>query len=79
MVHATHNTLCLLMLSSKMSTLVADDDGNIIGAAVKWNPHGLGECIVQFYDGSADSCMFNELNFVYGEEAARRHLNLLEP
>jgi hypothetical protein len=59
-------------------TLVAKDDGTPIGVAVSWNPHGLGEMIVQFFDGSADSCLVSELHFVNGEEKAREYCNSKE-
>jgi hypothetical protein len=58
---------------------IADESGNIIGWASKWNPVGLGECIVQFTDGSMDSAYFRELNFPNGEEAARQLLDSREP
>jgi hypothetical protein len=59
------------------SKIVLDENGNAIGAITHWNPHGLGECIVQYYDGSADSAIFSELNLVDKEEA-RIYLNSLE-
>lgn len=55
--------------------LVGDPTGESVGIATKWNEHGLGECIVQFFDGSADSCIFTEVNWPNGEEAARKWLN----
>ena len=58
--------------------LVANVNGEVVGAAVKWNEHGLGECIVQFFDGSADSAIFQELRFVNGQEQARQYLNRKE-
>lgn len=57
---------------------VANDKGVIEGWATKWNPVGLGECIVQFLDGSADSCIFSELNFPNGADKARDLLNSRE-
>jgi hypothetical protein len=57
---------------------VLDDEGRIIGYVTHWNPHGLGECIVQYLDGSADSAIFNELN-LGNREGARDYLDGLEP
>jgi hypothetical protein len=58
---------------------ILDDNGVAIGVVTKWNPVGLGEVIVQFYDGSADSCMFNELRFQNDPEIVREFLNAREP
>lgn len=55
--------------------LVADKDGKPIGIATKWNPHGLGEVIVQYFDGSASSMLISELNFPNGKAFALRWLN----
>jgi hypothetical protein len=35
----------------------------------------LGECIVQYFDGSASSEIFSELKFMRGPEPARIYLN----
>lgn len=55
--------------------LVCNDNEEIVGIVIKWNPHGLGECIVQYFDGSADSTFFKELSFPNGEDAARKYLD----
>lgn len=55
--------------------LVANDDGEVIGVVTQWNPHGIGEAIVQFFNGSADSAIFKELNFPNGKNKARDYLN----
>jgi len=58
--------------------LVADDKGNIMGWVIQWNYHGVGEAIVQFFDGSADSALVRELNFPNGREEAYEWLNAKE-
>lgn len=58
--------------------IVVDDLAMPIGTAYKWNPVGLGECLVQFFDGSADSCVFSELVWLNGPERALEYLNSLE-
>lgn len=55
--------------------LVTDSDGIPIGIVTGWNPHGLGEAIVQYFDGSASSCLVAELNFPNGREVAYTWLN----
>ena len=59
----------------KALNLVADDRGNVIGTASHWNPIGVGEVIVHYFDGSASSEMFRELNFPNGRNNASRWLN----
>lgn len=59
--------------------LVADDEGFIIGWADKWNPHGLGEVIVWYFDGSASSEFASELNWPNGRQEAYEWLNRREP
>lgn len=59
--------------------LVADSDGFVVGVITHWNPHGIGECIVQYFDGSADSAFFSELVFPNGREEAMNWLNNREP
>jgi hypothetical protein len=63
----------------KAPNLVADSEGFVIGAAVRWNPVGVGECIVQFFDGSASSMFASELNFPNGRLEAYEWLNKREP
>jgi hypothetical protein len=58
--------------------LIYDDRRVICGCVTHWNPFGLGEAIVQFFDGSADSAIFSELQFVNGREKAREYLNSQE-
>jgi hypothetical protein len=58
-----------------LPNLVLDEENRSIGIAVKWNPVGLGECIVQYFDGSASSEIFSELKFMRGPEPARIYLN----
>lgn len=58
--------------------LVIDEEGTVVGVATKWNPHGIGECIVQYFDGSSDSAIFSELEFRHGSDKAREYLNSLE-
>lgn len=58
--------------------LVADQDGFIVGVLTHWNPHGLGEAIVQYFDGSADSAFVSELNFPNGRDKAYTWLNQRE-
>lgn len=58
--------------------LVCNDNEEIVGIVTHWNPHGLGECIVQYFDGSADSAFFKELSFPNGEQRARDYLDSLE-
>lgn len=53
--------------------LIANDDGEPIGIVTGYNPTGIGEMIVQYFDGSADSAFVKELNFFNGEDAARRY------
>jgi hypothetical protein len=60
------------------ANLVADKDGKIVGIITRWNPHGLGEAIVQYFDGSADSAFFKELIFPNGADKARQFLNRTE-
>jgi hypothetical protein len=55
--------------------LVADKDGFVVGIVTGWNPHGLGECIVQYFDGSASSMFASELNFPNGREVAYEWMN----
>lgn len=57
------------------SNLVADSEGFVVGVVIGWNPHGVGECIVQYFDGSADSAIASELNFPNGREKAYEYLN----
>jgi hypothetical protein len=65
--------------SKDAPNLVADSEGFVVGITTGWNPHGLGECIVQYFDGSADSAFFSELNFPNGREKASEWLNAREP
>lgn len=58
--------------------LVADLQGFIVGVATKWNPHGLGEVIVQYFDGSADSAFASELRFPNGRQKAYEALHSRE-
>lgn len=46
--------------------LVMDANGKHIGIVTGENMHGVGEVIVQFFDGSADSCLLRELRFPNG-------------
>jgi hypothetical protein len=59
--------------------IIADSDGNVVGVAVKWNPSGIGEIIVQYFDGSADSAYGKDLHFPNGREKAYEYLSSLEP
>lgn len=63
----------------KAVNLVADSGGFVVGVANRWNPVGVGEIIVQYFDGSADSAFASELNFPNGREEAYIYLNSLEP
>jgi hypothetical protein len=63
----------------KAPNLVADSEGFIVGIVTGWNPIGLGECIVQYFDGSADSAYATELNFPNGRKEAYGWLNQREP
>lgn len=58
--------------------LIADKNGELVGIVTKWNPCGFGECIVQYFDGSADSDFFGELIFPNGVNEARTYLDSLE-
>lgn len=58
--------------------LVADRDGFVVGIATKWNVHGVGEVIVQYFDGSASSEFASELEFPNGRTEAYDYLNRLE-
>lgn len=58
--------------------LVLNKQGSVVGIVTRWNPYGIGEAIVQFFDGSADSCIFKELNFLNGADRAREYLNKRE-
>lgn len=53
--------------------LVVNDDGEPIGIVTGYNSVGVGEMIVQFFDGSADSCLINELKFRNGKIAAYKY------
>jgi hypothetical protein len=57
---------------------VIDEYRKVVGHATKWNPVGLGECIVQFTDGSADSAIFSETTFANGPDKARAYLDRRE-
>jgi len=59
--------------------LVADREGFIVGVVTKWNNHGVGEVIVQYFDGSADSAFASELKFPNGRQKAYDWLNSREP
>lgn len=59
----------------KSPFLVADAQGFITGVATKWNPHGVGEVIVQYFDGSADSAFASELRFPNGRQKAYEALS----
>lgn len=63
---------------SKAPNLVADSEGFIVGLAIKWNPVGVGEIIVQYFDGSTDSAVARELRFPNGREVAYEWLNKRE-
>lgn len=63
---------------SNAPNLVADSEGFIVGVATKWNEHGIGEVIVQYFDGSADSAYASELKFPNGREEAYEWLNARE-
>ena len=58
--------------------LIADKEGFVIGVATKWNLHGTGEIIVQYFDGSADSAFASELQFPNGRQKAYEVLNARE-
>jgi hypothetical protein len=58
--------------------LVGDSEGFPVGAAVRWNPYGIGEVIVQYFDGSSDSVYFSELTFPNGRDEAYDYLNARE-
>lgn len=58
--------------------LVKDRMHNVVGVATKWNPCGIGECIVQYFDGSASSELFGEILWVHNSTDARLKLNSLE-
>lgn len=66
------------MSTSKRPNAVANEHGDIVGFVTHWNSVGIGECIVQYFDGSADSAYFKELNFPNGERAAREYLDSKE-
>lgn len=53
--------------------IVLNNKDEPVGIVTGFNPHGIGEMLVQFFDGSADSCMINELRFLNGEHAARMY------
>jgi hypothetical protein len=55
--------------------LVADSEGSVVGFAEKWNPDRVEEIIVQYFDGSKDSAVADELNFPNGREEAYQWLN----
>lgn len=55
--------------------LVANGAGFIVGIATKWNSFGLGEVIVQYFDGSASSELASELRFPNGRQKAYDALN----
>ena len=59
--------------------LVADSDGFIVGIVTRWNPAGIGEMIVQYFDGSADSAFAAELNFPNGRIRAYEWCDDQEP
>lgn len=59
--------------------LVADDEGNHVGVVTHWNPHGVGEAIIQYFDGSATSEIIDEINFPNGREAAVKYMSDKEP
>jgi len=59
--------------------LVANEAGFIVGSATKWNSAGLGEVIVQYFDGSASSEMASELRFPNGRKKAYEALTAREP
>ena len=62
----------------KAPNLVADSEGFIVGIVTKWNPCGIGEVIVQYFDGSASSMYASELEFPNGREEAYEWLNSRE-
>lgn len=62
----------------KAPNLVGDSEGFIVGVVTGWNPHGIGECIVQYFDGSADSAVASELTFPNGRDVAYEWLNSRE-
>lgn len=68
----------LVALNFASPTIVVNTEGLPIGIATKFNPHGLGEVIVQYFDGSADSALFNELRFLHDPVEALRHLRWVE-
>lgn len=59
--------------------LVANEGGFVVGIATKWNPHGLGEIIVQYFDGSTSSMYASELRFPNGRQKAYEYLTAREP
>jgi len=67
-----------MIYDSNALNLVADNDGFVVGVATQWNYHGIGEVIVQYFDGSADSAFASELNFPNGREVAYGWLNSKE-
>lgn len=67
------------MIDVTAPNIVVDPSGHPEGIVTMWNPHGIGECIVQFFDGSASSMFFTELTFLNGMDQARKYLNDREP
>lgn len=59
--------------------LVADREGFVVGTATRWNNHGTGEVIVQYFDGSASSEFASELRFPNGRQRAYEWLTAREP
>lgn len=59
--------------------LVADREGFVIGTAIRWNNVGIGEIIVQYFDGSASSEFASELKFPNGRQRAYEALHAREP
>jgi hypothetical protein len=68
----------LVLRYKELPNLIMDDDGKPIGIAIRWNPGGFGECVVQYFDGSADSIPFSELQFPNGTNPARAYLDSKE-
>lgn len=65
----------LIKVNATSPNIVVNDRGNMVGCVTHWNPSGIGEAVVQYFDGSADSATFKELKFLHGEEAARKYLD----
>lgn len=77
-MHTKRIVIAKLTYNPDAPNLVADSQGFVVGIVTQWNLHGVGEVIVQYFDGSADSAFASELNFPNGRTEAYNWLNSRE-